>query len=93
MRSGRVFLGDGGRDGLLPKRQADGPVVRQIHLLPGTVVERQLRGGRGVLAGLGEGALERAEFEIARRIAAMAQVEAPTEVEQQTLTRCQRCVA
>lgn len=28
VRGGRVFLGDGGRDRLLPKRQADGPVVR-----------------------------------------------------------------
>lgn len=93
VRSGQVLFGDGGRDRFLPEGQGDRPVVRQIQQFPATVVEGELRGGGSVLARLGEAALEGAELEIARWVAGVTKMEAPTEVEQQPFARCQGCIA
>lgn len=93
VRGRRVFFGHRGGDRLRTEGQGHGPVVRQVHLLPVAVVEGQLRGGGGVLAGLGEGALEGAELEVARWVAGMAGMEPPTEVEQQPFAWCQACIA
>ena len=66
------------------ERQLDGPIVRQIDLLPGTVVELRI-GRRHEAARLGEGAGVGAEAEVLGRIVGVAQVKPPAEIEQQPL--------
>jgi len=66
------------------ERQLDGPIVRQIDLLPGTVVEvRSSR--RHQAARLGESAGVGAKAEVLFGIVGVPQVKAPAEIQQQPL--------
>ena len=70
------------------ERQLDRPVVRQVQRAPLRVVKFSL--GESKLAGLGEVALSVSKAQVAGRVAAMAELELPAEIEEQLLARSHR---
>ena len=73
--------------GVVGKRQLDGPIVRQIERFPVAVVEGEGTGGEKAARLLKVAATSAAEPEVFGRVTRVAEMKAPSEIEQQAFTR------
>src|SRR5208337_1473758 len=73
--------------GIVCERQLDGPIVRQIDRLPVAVVEGEGTSWQKIAGLLKVACSAAAESEVPGRIRRVAEVKAPSEIEQQALAR------